>query len=60
MRFIVEVSQDLIDWHSGAEFVAFVSETHQGDGLSLVTVRSTSPLGQEERALYVRLRIEAR
>jgi hypothetical protein len=60
--YLVEVSPDLVTWNSGTGIVEYLSEVHQGDGTSIVTYRSSTPIGgaEGEVAQYMRLRVAGR
>ncbi len=55
---IPELSVDLVTWLSGEANLIFVSETHQGDGTSLVTYRTAFPQNPAaDSRVFLRLRV---
>ena len=60
LTYVVQTSDDLITWHSGAEYTQEVSTTPSGDGVTnLVTTRILPAISENNRQRLVRLQVSS-
>ena len=56
LTYLPQISNDLATWRDGPDHLVEVSSPDQGDGSSLVTVRSTLPISTGDKE-FIRLRV---